>query len=270
MANTVIGLFEDADDAQEAVRKLVEKGFGRDDIDITASGNYAGTGSDAGRGDSHESFGDKVGNFFSSLFGDDADEAGRHTEVLRHGGTLVTVHAVSGDRAETAADILDECGAIDVDERSAQYRGAAQGAGRQDYDRTDRTREAAIPVVEEQLEVGKREVERGGVRVRSRVVERPVQEELRLREEHVNVERRPVDRPATEADLNRVREGTFEVTERAEQAVVNKEARVVEEVAIGKEVQERTETVRDTLRKTEVDVEEVKGDAKTRGKGTGR
>jgi uncharacterized protein (TIGR02271 family) len=268
MANTVIGLFEDADDAQEAVQKLVEKGFGRDDIDITAAGNYAGTGSDAGRGESHEGFGDKIDNFFSSLFGGDDDEAGRHSEVLRHGGTLVTVHAVSGDRAETAADILDECGAIDVDERSAQYR----GTGQQDYDRTDRTREAtaAIPVVEEQLEVGKREVERGGVRVRSRVVERPVQEELRLREEHVNVERRPVDRPATEADLNRVTEGTFEVTERAEQAVVNKQARVVEEVAIGKEVQERTETVSDTLRKTEVDVERVEGDTKTRGKGTGR
>jgi uncharacterized protein (TIGR02271 family) len=262
MANTVIGLFENTGDAQEAVQKLVKKGFSSDEVDIKAAGNYAGTGGSADRGDSHEGFGDKVENFFSSLFGDD-DEAGRHSEVMRRGSTLVTVHATSKDRAETAAEILDDCGAIDVDERSAQYR----GAGQQDH---DRTREAAIPVVEEQLQVGKREVERGGVRVRSRIVERPVQEELRLREEHVNVERRPVDRPATEADLNRVTEGTFEVTERAEQAVVNKEARVVEEVAIGKEVEERTETVRDTLRKTEVDVEKVEGDAKTRGKGTGR
>jgi uncharacterized protein (TIGR02271 family) len=120
------------------------------------------------------------------------------------------------------------------------------------------------------LQVGKREVERGGVRVRSRIVERPVQEELRLREEHVKVERRPVDRPATAADINRVREGAFEVTERAEQAVVNKQARVVEEVAINKEVNERTETVRDTLRKTEVDVQKVEGDEKGRGKSSGR
>jgi uncharacterized protein (TIGR02271 family) len=147
-----------------------------------------------------------------------------------------------------------------VDERSAQYAGQTEG----------HPREAAIPVIKEQLEVGKREVERGGVRVRSRIVERPVQEELRLREEHVNVERRPANRPATAEDINRVSEGTFEVTERAEQAVVNKQARVVEEVAINKEVNERTETVRDTLRKTEVDVRKVEGGEKSRGKGSGR
>src|SRR5437764_3366736 len=52
---------------------------------------------------------------------------------------------------------------------------------------------AAIPVVEEQLKVGKREVQRGGVRVFSRVVETPVNESVNLREEHVNVERRPVN-----------------------------------------------------------------------------
>jgi uncharacterized protein (TIGR02271 family) len=257
MTNTVIGLFENAGDAQKAVQGLVEKGFSRDDIDLTA-GHAAGA--EGGGGDSHEGFGDKVENFFSSLFGDDADEAGRHTEVVRRGGTLLTVHAVSGDRAETAADILDDCGAIDVDERSARY--GVEGGGR--------SRETAIPVIEEQLQVGKREVERGGVRVRSRIVERPVREELRLREERVSVERRPADRPATAADMNRVREGTFEVTERAEQPVVMKEARVVEEVAIGKEVAERTETVSDTVRRTEVDVQKVEGDTKSRGKVTGR
>ena len=259
MANTVIGLFENAGDAQEAVRRLVEKGFNRDDIDLTA-GYAAGADDSGGGGDAHEGFGDRVGNFFNSLFGDDADEASRHTEAVRRGSTLLTVHAPSSDRAEMAADILDDSGAIDVDERSAQYAGQIEG----------RSREAAIPVIEEQLEVGKREVERGGVRVRSRIVERPVQEELRLREEHVNVERRPADRPATAADINRVREGSFEVTERAEQAVVKKEARVVEEVAINKEVDERTETVRDTLRKTEVDVQKVEGDEKRRGKSSGR
>lgn len=262
MANTVIGLFEDAGDAQKAVQKLVEKGFSRDDIDLTSTGYSAGTDDSAARGDTHEGFGDKVENFFSSLFGDDnREESGRYTEAMRRGSTLLTVHGVSSDRAEMAAHILDDCGAIDVDERAAQYSGAHGQSN---------TRETTIPVVEEQLQVGKREVERGGVRVRSRIVERPVQEELRLREERVSVERRPVDRPATEADLNRVREGTFEVTERAEQAVVNKEARVVEEVAIGKEVGERTETVTDTLRKTEVDVEQTEGGKRTRGKSSGR
>ena len=264
MANTVIGLFENAGDAQKAVQELVEKGFSRDDIDLTAAGDTAGTEGHGDKHDSREGFGDKIDHFFSSLFGDDADEAGRHSEVMRRGSTLLTVHGVSGDRAEMAADILDDCGAVDVDERAAQYRGGGEGQDR------ERERETTIPVVAEQLQVGKREVERGGVRVRSRVVERPVQEELRLREEHVRVERRPVDRLATEADLDRVREGTFEVTERAEQAVVNKEARVVEEVAVGKEVGERTETVRDTVRETEVDVRKVEGGDMRRGKGSGR
>jgi uncharacterized protein (TIGR02271 family) len=116
--------------------------------------------------------------------------------------------------------------------------------------------ETAIPVVEEELRVGKREVERGGVRVESRVTETPVEEQVHLREERVHVERRPVDRPAGEAEF---REGTLEVSERAEEAVVAKEARVVEEVVVGKEVAERTETIRDTVRRTDVEVEEVEG-----------
>lgn len=268
MANTVIGLFENAGDAQKAVQRLVEKGLSRDDIDLTTAGHATGADASDDRGDSHEGFGDKVENFFSSLFGDD-EQAGRHAEVMRRGSTLLTVHGVSGDRAEMIAEILDDCGAIDVDERSTQYRGGNNQTQNQTRNQAQ-AREATIPVVEEQLEVGKRQVERGGVRVRSRIVERPVQEELRLREEHVNVERRPADRLATEADLNRVREGTFDVTERAEQPVVNKETRVVEEVAIGKEVEERTETVRDTLRKTEVDVQKVTGDKKSQVKGSGR
>lgn len=123
--------------------------------------------------------------------------------------------------------------------------------------------ETAIPVVEEELQVGKREVERGGVRVESRVSERPVEEQVHLREEHVHVERRPVDRPVGDAE-NLFREGTLEVSERAEEAVVAKEARVVEEVVVGKEVSERTETIRDTVRRTDVNVEEVEGDADTR------
>lgn len=123
---------------------------------------------------------------------------------------------------------------------------------------------AAIPVVEEEIAIGKREVERGGVRVRTEVEERPVQEQVNLREEHVRVERRPVDRPASEADINRAQQaGTLEVREKAEQAVVQKNARVVEEVVVGKEATERTETVRDTVRRTDVEVEETGGDSST-------
>lgn len=116
--------------------------------------------------------------------------------------------------------------------------------------------EITLPIVEEQLSVGKRTVERGGARVRTHVEEVPVQEQVQLREEHVHVERRPVDRPVGNAP-EAFREGVIEVTEQAEVPVVSKEARVVEEVVIGKDVTERQETVRDTVRRTDVEVDEV-------------
>lgn len=111
-----------------------------------------------------------------------------------------------------------------------------------------------IPVIQENLEVGKREVETGGVRLRSRIVEEEVEEDVNLREETVHVERVSTDRPATEADI---REESIEMTERAEVPVVNKEARVVEEISLSKEVTERDETIRDTVRETEVDIEKL-------------
>jgi uncharacterized protein (TIGR02271 family) len=125
---------------------------------------------------------------------------------------------------------------------------------------TTGTNEVAIPVVEEELAVGKREAARGGARIHTYVTARPVEESVTLREEHVNVERHPVNRPASEADLNTFKEGTFDVTERAEEAVVSKQARVVEEVVVNKEATERTETIRDTVRRTDVDVDELDRD----------
>ena len=124
------------------------------------------------------------------------------------------------------------------------------------------TEDTTIPVIEEQLQVGKKVVETGGVRLRSRVIETPVEEEVRLKEEHVRVEREAVNRPATAADF---KEGTVEVREEAEVPVVSKEARVVEEVTLNKEVKEHEHTINETLRSTEVDVEKLdKGDVQTR------
>lgn len=126
--------------------------------------------------------------------------------------------------------------------------------------------EIAVPVVEEQIRIGKRTVEGGGVRVHSRVKEVPVEESVRLREERVHVERRPADRPVTDADMRAIKEGDIEVTERSEEAVVAKSARVVEEVVVNKEVVERDETVRDSVRRTEVEVEKLEGRVE-KGKG---
>ncbi len=122
--------------------------------------------------------------------------------------------------------------------------------------------EVTLPVVEEQIRIGKRTVNTGGVRVSSSVKEVPVEESVRLREERVSVKRRPVDRPATEADARAIKGGDIEVTERSEEAVVAKRARVVEEVIVNKEVVERAEAVRDSVRRTEIGVEKLEGGEK--------
>jgi len=122
-----------------------------------------------------------------------------------------------------------------------------------------------IPVAEEELRIGKRDVSHGRVRVRSYVVETPVNESVALREENVHVERRPVDRAATSADEALFQDRTIEMEERSEEAVVAKEARVREELVINKEVGERTETVSDTVRRTEVDIEDERTDANRTG-----
>jgi len=113
------------------------------------------------------------------------------------------------------------------------------------------TSDNTIEVVKENFEVGKRTVQTGGIRVRSRIVETPVEETVRLREENVNVERVPVDRMATGAAFS---EKEIEMTETSEVPVVNKEARVVEEITVSKDVEERDETIRDTIKETEVDI----------------
>jgi uncharacterized protein (TIGR02271 family) len=122
----------------------------------------------------------------------------------------------------------------------------------------DRPREGdTFEVVEEELRVGKREVEEGGVRISSQVTERPVEEQVELRKEHVEVERRPVDRPASPGDLDTFEEGTIEVTATSEEPVIEKRARVVEEVEVHKDVERQQETIQDTLRRKDVDVEPV-------------
>jgi uncharacterized protein (TIGR02271 family) len=120
---------------------------------------------------------------------------------------------------------------------------------------------STFPVVEEELKVGKREVQRGGVRIYQRVQEKPVEEAVQLRQEHVKVERHAVDEPASEADMAAFKEGTVELREMAEEPVVSKTAHVVEEVVVGKEVSQETANIKDTLRRTDVEVEQLGADA---------
>lgn len=121
-------------------------------------------------------------------------------------------------------------------------------------------REEVIPVTEEEISIGKRTIERGSVRVRSYVVETPVEEQVRLRDETVTVERRPVTRGTGDVPADAFRERTVEVTETDEEAVVRKRAQVKEEVVIRKDVEERAQTVSDTVRRTEVEIDDGRTD----------
>lgn len=115
----------------------------------------------------------------------------------------------------------------------------------------------SIPVIEENLEVGKREKETGGAQIRTSMEEHDVEKNINLKEEHVNVNRTPTDRPATDKDLENFEEGEKRVTTHKEVPVVDKEARVVEEVNINKEVTEDEKTIKDSVRKTEVDTKNI-------------
>jgi len=209
------------------------------------------------------------------------ESAEAYAESVRRGDILVAAQ-VPDNQADQATRIMKRQGLVDIERQSQDWR----ASGWKGFDvnaapinttstttrtntKTRSTVASGTPegdtfqVVEENLQVGKRAVETGGVRVTSNISEVPVEEEVRLRQEHVEVERRPVDRPATAADLNTFKEGTFEVRETQEQPVVSKEARVVEEVRVSKNVDEHTEKVRDTVRRTDVDVEPITGKTST-------
>lgn len=181
-------------------------------------------------------------------------EAGLYAEGVRRGGVLLALRAEEGE-AEGAIDIMERFEPVDIDTRAAEWRQSGW-SGSEGAEGVRETEEAvSIPIVEEEVKVGKRAVESGSVRVRSYVVEHPVEENVELTSERLEVERRPVDRPLSAADSAAAfREQSVEVTETEEEPVILKEARVVEEVVLSKNVQKRQEQVRETARRSEVEV----------------
>jgi uncharacterized protein (TIGR02271 family) len=160
-------------------------------------------------------------------------------------GAMAAQALADGDRkAPTAPRNRDRSHDTLTDEERRRLAGSAEG-------------DVVMPVVQEEVKIGKRPVEQGGVRVVRRVSETPVSELVRLRQERARIDRRPADRAATPADLENFREGSVEVRERSEEPVVEKVARVVEEVVVGKEVDERTERVEDKVRRTDVEIDRL-------------
>lgn len=257
---TITAMFDDREDAEEASRELSALGIMANDVTIHDQQSVTGGASLTTPGQSQGGLWDS----FKSLFTDDHDT---YAEGIRRGGYLLTAR-VDDSLADQAIDILDDEGTVDLDERSSAWRndgwtGGAATTGASAYD-TNTTGEQSIPIVEEQLQVGKREVSRGGVRVRSYIVETPVHEEVSLREEHVDVQRRPYSGNDNDAAAL-LQERTIEVSETAEEAIIGKTAHVREEVVVGKTVENRVEQIDDSVRRTEVDIERTGGETRTGG-----
>jgi len=283
MSRTITAMFDDRTQAEAASEQLTrELSIDRSAIQIHAAD--PALASTAPAGDT---------GFWSSLkdlFVADEDRV-TYAEGVRRGAVVVSAR-IDDHLLDRAMDVLEHHGAVDLDSREAEWRqegwtgaeavptGAMMASSPADAglgvvatdaampasvpaDRVAATATAArtggeevIPIVEESLRVGKRDVERGRVRVRSYVVSTPVSEQVTLREEHVDVQRRVVDRPVTDADAL-FQERTIEATESAEEAVIAKDVRVTGEVVVRKDATERTQTVNDTVRRTEVEVDDT-------------
>lgn len=218
MASTVIGVF-DAGSLPKVTRELREAGFAERDLEVVEGNEKQILATVVERG-----------------FGE--DDARGYAREVRGGKKLLAARGAEA-RLERALEIME------------RHEGQK---GRGGHDEGD-----TVAVGEEELSVGKQRVVQGGVRVTSHVTERPVEETVTLREEHVDVERRPVERKLSPEEADKVfQERTIEMTETAEEAKVEKEARVVEEVSLKKTAEEHEEKVKDRVRRTEVEVEELK------------
>lgn len=253
-AHNVVAVFPSLQSAEQAKARLISSGVDTGIIRLSAQGKSTSKSSKAARPVEEP-------GFFEWLFGTEVPDQERewYSNNLRDGRTALSVSVMEQSEIGEIEDILEESGAVELDhEGEALSSGSAQTAGsvagaKATRKRVAETGEEVIPVVNEELVVGKRTTEKRRL-VRTHVIERPVQETVELKDETVIVERRPVS-GARSAVKGEIQDREFEIIERHQEPVVEKRARAVEEVIIKKNVKSRTETIDDTVRETEVEVE---------------
>lgn len=290
MTKTVTSLFQDRHKASAVVNRLEQADISRGNVTVysDASDNLIDDLEVAGvpRSDAHAyAEGLRRGGCLIAVECDD-DEVDRVIGILDGEGVLDLDEQQTAWRSEgwqgdyaqsggvaglgsTSAGVASDLAGSGSTSRTGT--GMTGATGSPDMARTrsgmgdGRGREEVIPIAEEELHVGKREVGHGRVRIQSRIVEHPVQEQVTLREETVDVERRPASGTTRAGSMggDPFKERTIEVEERDEEAVVSKDARVKEELVVRKDVDERTETVSDTVRRTEVDIEDERNSQAT-------
>jgi uncharacterized protein (TIGR02271 family) len=244
MASTLIGYFDDFDQARQTEKDLLDSGFAENEVDLVTEAPELRAQTRTEPSGFWENM--------KALFGlGRAEEETEYREAARH-GTIVAVRAPD-DRVDLAASIIERHAPVDLDRKREEWG----TGGMQEMQAEEMEEEETIPVMEEQLQVGKQMVRRGAVRIHQFVVQRRAEAEIPLREEEIDIERRSVDRPADPGE-EPFREREISIEAMGEEPVVSKEARVVEEVSVGKKAKERTEKVSEDVRKTEVEVEDTK------------
>ncbi|WP_210465706.1 PRC-barrel domain-containing protein [Rufibacter roseolus] len=247
----VIGLFPDAVSAQRVTQELFHSGFPEEAVEVAyrhGEGNQ--------QGDSSPNF----EQFFHSLFAS-PEEARAHEAKMQNSHALVVVHAYSQDEANRAAHLLDSPPTSELDiqvERASPASPLTDGALEQSPARAYSQDATTIPVVEDKSHLDKQEVGTG--QTHSHRVERPLEEKMQQQEEHIQIERIPVDRSATEVDFRSFQDGVIELKEYGEVPIISKVANVVEEITIGKDVEIREEIIQDTVKKTEIQIEDLRND----------
>ncbi len=263
---TIVAIYDTPAHAELAAADLKQAGVPADAIAVHANTATAGGATQADPG--------REQGFWSSLFGGEPDhDTAVYDRSLASGSTVVTVKTPATHVAKVL-EILESHKPIDIDERATGYGltnttttttqpmatampVAAPTAAVMPATARSTDDGGMIQLSEERLAVGKRVVNRGSTRIRRFVVETPVEESVSLHSERVVLERHPVTDGRVPTDS--FSDKTIEMTEMAEEAVVSKTARVVEEIGLRKEASDRVETVRDTVRKEDVDIVQVPG-----------
>lgn len=241
-STTLVCLFHTQDRAQAAIRDLKQSSIPESAITVVGG---PGSSSDA-----------LEKSALAAMEMPDKDYD--HLKDGLHNGGIVVAVSAGEEQAGEVERIFTKHSADQIDEvEKKKVSEAAEVAPMAALASADSAQgDEVIPIAQEELVVGKRQVDMGGVRVVRRIVEVPVTQSIDLHEERVVVERRAVNREVTASDMA-YGDQTLEVTATGEEAVVGKNARVVEEVLLDKVGSERTETIHDVVRHTEVDVEQL-------------
>ena len=186
------------------------------------------------------------------------EDARYYDEQFRGGRSLVTVRA--GDRAAEARAIIQRHDGHDRSTASStSTRSSTTHA-------TDTKGAIRVPEIDERLDVQKRDVQQGEVRIEKHVEERKETIPVSLEREEVHVERRDVaERPIAPGEkVEAFKDETIRVPVRGEEATVTKQAVVTGEVVVDKDRRTETEQVSDTVRKTHVEVDKTTDTRDTR------